>query len=474
MTDQGPSAPRFVRDTPPPPVRIVHLGLGAFARSHTAWYTSRATDAADWGIAAYAGRSRALADSLSAQDVLYTLVERGPAGDRTEVIGSVVRAHAGSDVRALLHDLAAPSTSIVTLTITEAGYRLDPDGSLDVSDAELVADLELLRAVGKGDILIEEASPATVLARLTLGLELRRRNGAGALTLLSCDNLPDNGGALRRAVTGLAAAVPGLAEWVHSTVRFASSSVDRITPRLSAEDAATLQTALGDHAPVVAEPFSDWVISGDFPAGRPAWETAGARFVEDLEPWEARKLWLLNGSHTLLACLGSLRGHTTVAEAIADPTCRAAVEQLWDEAARSLPPVLDIDAYRAALLERFGNARISHSLAQIASDTRTKLRLRIAPVAVAELAAGRAALGCATVFAAWITAEKAGLIPAATTGESIRESIAHIHPPLAADEAFVRSVEQALDTLTDAAASENQPGDATTTSLTEHPTGAPC
>jgi fructuronate reductase len=447
VTDTTTITTRFVRDAPAPPVRIVHLGLGAFARSHTAWYTARAADAADWGIAAYAGRTRALADTLASQDGLYTLIERGPDRDRAELIGSLARTHAAADVSSLLEDLAAPTTALVTLTLTEAGYLLRPDGSLDVSAAEVVTDLAKLRAVAAHGVDLELAAPVTALARLVLGLECRRRRCGVSITLLSCDNLPDNGGVLRRGVTALAGVFPGLTEWIDGAVSFASSSVDRITPRLSARDAADLHAALGDLAPVVAEPFADWVIAGAFPSGRPAWETAGARFVDDLEPWEARKLWMLNGAHTLLASLGLLRGHLTVSDAIADPTCRRAVDDLWDEAVRGLPSGLDLEAYRAALVDRFSNARISHALTQIGTDTPTKLRLRIAPVAVKERAAGRPALGCAAAFAAWIVASREGLLAPRFREGSVRDLVARIDSTLAADDDFVQHVELAAESL---------------------------
>ena len=158
-----------------------------------------------------------------------------------------------------------------------------------------------------------------------------------------------------------------------------------------------------DSSPVVAEPFSSWVLSGEFPAGRPRWEDAGALFVDDIEPYENRKLWLLNGAHSLLAYAGQVRGHATVAQALADPACRHAVEAFWDEAEANLPAEgLDIPAYRAALLARFGNARIAHHLAQIAMDGTTKLRMRAVPVLRAERAAGRTGAAAALMIAAWL------------------------------------------------------------------------
>jgi fructuronate reductase len=154
---------------------------------------------------------------------------------------------------------------------------------------------------------------------------------------------------------------------------------------------------------VATEPFHEWVMAGRFPAGRPRWEDAGARIVDDVTPFEQRKLWLLNGSHSLLAYAGSIRGHASIDEAIADPACRRWVEALWDEAAPHLPlPADDVAAYRSALLDRYANSRIRLRLAQIVADGSTKVVVRTVPVIRAERAAGRVPLGCATVLAAWI------------------------------------------------------------------------
>ncbi|MBW9120464.1 mannitol dehydrogenase family protein [Microbacterium trichothecenolyticum] len=426
------------RSRPAPPVRIVHLGLGAFSRSHTAWYTTRADNAAHWGIAAYTGRSPGLADALAAQDGVYSLVTRSAAGDSREVVESIVRAHPGDDMASLLADLAAPDTAIVTLTITEAGYRTGLDGLPDEADPLVVADRELLGRIASGDAGAAHGL-STALARLVAGLDARRRAGAGPLALVSCDNLPDNGGHLSRALFGLAASLPETARWCADHVSFVSCSVDRITPRIEPAELARLSEQYRDAAPVVAEDFSDWVISGEFPAGRPAWETAGARFTVDLEPWEARKLWLLNGAHTILACLGSLRGHALVSEAIADPVCRDAVEDFWDDAQRSLPEGLGVPAYREALLGRFANPRIAHLLAQIALDSATKMRLRIVPVAERERAAGRSASGAAGAVAAWLAADGVVGDPPAR--------LAEVSAALADDDEFVAEVARALDGL---------------------------
>jgi fructuronate reductase len=185
-----------------------------------------------------------------------------------------------------------------------------------------------------------------------------------------------------------------------------STSIDRITPKTTESDIEQVKKATGwsDSSPVVTEPFSDWVLQGNFPLGRPQWELSGATFVDEIEPFENRKLWLLNGSHSLLAYFGQLLGHKTVAEAIADNACLEAVQNYWDEAARHLlEDGLNVPAYREALLGRYQNPRIAHQLAQIAIDGSTKLRVRIAPVAKAEIAAGRSGQACAVAIGAWVS-----------------------------------------------------------------------
>ena len=398
---------RSLKPLPKAPVRIVHLGLGAFHRSHQAWYTQHAGDAGEWGIAAFTGRRPDAAKALAAQDCLYTLVERSAGGDSFEVIGSIVEAVDGADVGRLCELLAAKETAIVTLTITEAAYGLAADGTFDADAPGVADDLRALSAAASGGTGPGEAGvPGTPLGRLVLALARRMDSGGGAIAVVSCDNLSANGEVARRAVLGMAAAwTPDLADWIEENVSFVSTSVDRITPRTTEEDIAEVaeQCRYSDNSPVVAEPFRNWVLSGDFPAGRPRWEEAGAVFVDDIEPYENRKLWLLNGSHSILAYAGQLRGHATVADALADPSCRKAVEDFWDEAAHHLQAAgLDVPGYRQALLERFGNARIAHRLAQIAADGTTKLRMRAVPVLTAERASGRTGSGAALMLAAWI------------------------------------------------------------------------
>ncbi len=445
-------------------MRIVHIGLGSFHRAHQAWYTATAADAREWGIAAFTGRSSTIADELAPQDGLYTLIERSDAGDSVSVIPSIVEAIDGARLDRFVELVASPDTAIVTLTITEPGYRLTGDGEPDRSDPAVVADIEwLAAALESTDIPALDAwAPRTALGRLLLGLDARRRSGAGPIAVVPCDNIPDNGPFLRTGFLALAEATSaGSSVWLAANVSFVSTSVDRITPKTTEEDIRTATELSGwmDRSPVVTEPFSDWVLSGRFPAGRPAWETAGARFVDDIEPFEQRKLWLLNGAHSLLAYAGRLRGHVTVAAAIADPICRSWVNELWDEDQRHLPEGLELNDYRLALLRRFENSRIEHRLAQIGMEGLAKLRVRIVPVASAERAAGRDATACARAIAAWITLLLAGAdlpdaqaaaVQAARAGSeagATRRLLALLDSDLASDAEFLASVETAVASL---------------------------
>jgi fructuronate reductase len=390
---------KLVRTAPTAPARIVHLGLGAFHRAHQAWYTHVATDSEQWGIAAFTGRSAELARRLRRQDCLYQLIIRANDADRIELVASIVDARAGSDFEAWTSALAAPSTAVVTLTVTESAYHHTGFGRLDVSARQIVADLEAFR-IGHLD------RATSVPARLVTGLAARRAAGSGAVTIVPCDNLPQNGAVARAVVTEFAALTdPSLVGWIEEYVSFVATTVDRITPATTPQVSATVAklTGFDDLAPVVTEPFTEWILSGDFPVGRPSWETAGARFVADIEPFEQRKLWLLNGAHSLLAYAGSALGHRTVDEAIADPRCLTWVTHWWQLATGTLDlPESEIYQYQQALLGRFRNIRISHQLAQIAADGSQKLSVRVMPVIRERRAAGAELTAGARIVAAWI------------------------------------------------------------------------
>lgn len=433
------------------PVRLLHLGLGNFFRAHQAWYTDRAPDAAEWGIAAFTGHGVSpLVDQLNAQDGLYTLVSRAADRDRFEVLSSLTRAHAVEDHDAWLAYFEAPETAAVTVTVTEAGYLRAPGGGLDAGHPEVRADVEALR----GDV---RSRVRTAPGRLVAGIAARRRADAGPLALVPCDNVADNGAIVERVLGDMAELVDGaLAGWLADSVSVVTTMVDRITPRTEPEDVRTVAeaTGLADACPVVSEPFAEWVLSGAFGAGRPRWDAAGATFTEDITPFEHRKLWLLNGAHSLLAYAGSILGHTTVAEAAGDATCRAWVEQWWAEASPHLHrPAEELAAYRAALLERFLNARMRDRLDRIAADGSQKLPIRIVPVLRAERAAGRLPAGAVRVLAAWVChlrglgapvndARADAVVPLAAgpVADAVPRVLAFLEPALADDADVVAAV----------------------------------
>ena len=430
------------------PVRIIHLGIGNFTRAHQAWYTEHAPDTAQWGIAGFTGRSRRMVDKLAPQDNVYTLITSAPEGDSFEVISSISSMHEGGDMAALHKYFADPNVSIVTSTVTEAGYKRNAHGDLDVNDTDVSEDLAKLR----NDVNVSEL--ATVPARIVAGLEARRAANAGAITILPCDNLAGNGAAFRRVVEQAIEAVdPTLLEWTRDNVAWATSMVDRITP---ATTDAELQTVAQDK-----EPFLEWVIRGDFPKGRPAWDKAGAVITDDVEPYEQRKLWMLNGSHSTLAYVGPLFGHESVAEAIADPQLRAWVNEWWDLAGSYLS--VSSDDYRAKLLERFSNPRIHHHLFQIATDGSQKLPVRIVPVAKHALADGRDITAPARAVAAWIVflrrfgnteAKDVNLdeVRKLAVNDDVTPAVSYLDKDLGANATFTNKVSELVNELSSATA----------------------
>lgn len=343
--------------------RIIHLGLGHFHRAHQAFYTHRAEQATgEWtGIHAFTGRKPDAAETLAAQGFRYTLIERGADGDTFEAIRTISRASAGADLDAWRTAWTVPDLQLITLTVTEAGYRPRED------------DLGSLQA----------GRPSSVLARLVDGLQTRRQAGLGPVAVVSCDNVADNGRVLSEAVTDLATRWDAdLAQWIADGISFPGTMVDRITPASTEADCQSATRWLReqgepdaiDRMPVVCEPFTEWVIAGDFPAGRPAWDQVGVTFVDDVAPYEQRKLWLLNAGHSMLAAVGLAYGLKTIDQTMTDPRCTELLEQLWAAAGEVLPfDQPEIDRATAALRERFSNPRIAHNLLQIAGDSSQKL-----------------------------------------------------------------------------------------------------
>jgi len=376
---------------------IVHLGVGAFHRAHQAVYTddALAEGPPDWGILGASLRSPATYEALAPQDGLYTLAVRDADGTRLRVIGALGAMLPLPQARTtLLGAMAAPDTRIVGLTVTEKGYHLDPaTRELDLVAPAITADLAA------------PGAPATIYGLIVEALRRRRAAGLVPFTVLTSDNLPDNGAVLRRATVAFAAALdPELARWIADAVAFPSSMVDRITPATTAADRAAVETALGlvDAWPVVTEAFSQWVIEDHFPLGRPAWEAGGAVFSSDIAAWERMKLRMLNGAHSALAYLGQLKGLETVDAAVADAEVAALVEGLWRETAETFTAPSDPRDYARALMARFSNPALGHRTAQIAMDGSQKLPVRLLEPLRDRLAKGAPCKHLTAAIAAWM------------------------------------------------------------------------
>lgn len=385
----APTVARFAYDRAGQATGIVHFGIGAFHRAHMAWYTDRAMDAGDrdWMIAGVSLRSDAVARQLNPQDGLYTVVERSGLGSAMRIVGAVAGVHVASAVPdTVIAALAAPHVHIASFTVTEKGYCRAGDGGLDPALA------------GEGSIY----------PLLAAGLRRRRDAGLGGLTLLSCDNLADNGRQLERLLADWCERRdPALGAWIAAECAFPCTMVDRIVPATGPDDLATVEAALGcrDEAAVMTEPFSQWVIEDRFAGLRPRWEAVGAQLVGDVAPYETAKLRMLNGAHSALAYLGLAAGHTFVHEAVADPAIRPLVERLMlAEAAPTIAAASgqDLPAYGEALLARFANPALDHRLTQIAMDGSQKVPQRWLATLVEQQRRGVRCPAILSALAAWL------------------------------------------------------------------------
>jgi fructuronate reductase len=376
------------------------VGPGAFCRAHLAVYTDDvlAAGTMDWGIVGADPLSPAVRDALRPQDWLYTLLVRGPDGDRGRVVGSLTELLSVPDEgEATLRHMTDPRTRIVTLTVTEKGYCQDAaTGELDEAHPAIQADLAAT------------ALPRSVPGLLTEAIDRRRKAQIAPFTVLVCDNLAQNGAKVHRIVARFAALRDaGLGRFVAEQIAFPCTMVDRITPATRDEDRQLLTASYGyaDAWPVVTEPFRQWVIEDNFPAGRPRWEEVGALLVDDVHPFELMKLRCLNGAHSALAYIGVVAGFDTVAAAMADSDLSAFIHRLWaEDLVPTVPPVpgTDIDHYTAELEERFRNPAIRHLTLQIAMDGSQKLPPRLIEPALERVRAGGDARCVALVVAAWM------------------------------------------------------------------------
>ncbi len=393
--------PRLKRNTAPPKPGIVHLGPGAFFKAFNAVYTDDALrdGGGNWGIVAVSLQSDRAARELRPQGCAYTSVTLGAAGHETRVIQSLSDVLvAKQDPQAVLSIMSDPAISIVSLTITEKGYCHNPaTGTLRLDAPEIQFDL--------ANPTNPQSAPGLIVEALV------RRYSAGAVpfTVMSCDNLPDNGALVRGVVLEFARARdPLLAEWIAKEVPFPATMVDRITPATTPQDIVRLTEQKGyvDLACVQHEPFRQWVIEDHFVGGRrPRWEVGGAQIVRSVAAHETMKLRCLNGTHSTLAYLGYLAGYESIAETVADPDFATLCTTLWE---REILPTVpqpegeDFQAYVESLLERYRNPAIHHRTWQIAMDGSQKLPQRVLGTIKDRLDAGHIPNGLCLTVAGWM------------------------------------------------------------------------
>jgi mannitol 2-dehydrogenase len=382
---------------------VVHIGVGGFHRAHQAMYHDRLMNqgtALDWGICGVGvmAADRRMKEVLDAQDGLYTLVLKHSDGTyEPRVIGSIVEyLFAPDDPEAVIEKMAAESTRIVSLTITEGGYNLsDVTGEFDVANPDVLADLE------------PGAVPRTTFGLITEALRRRWKRGLAPFTVMSCDNLQDNGYLSKRVFTAFARLRdPDLGDWIEREARFPNSMVDRITPVTTDTDRGEIRERFGieDLWPVVCEPYTQWVLQDAFTAGRPPYERVGVQVVEQVEPYELMKLRLLNGSHQAMAYFGYLCGYRLVHEAAQDPLFQAFMLGYMDcEATPTLAPVpgVDLEGYKHTLIERFSNPQVRDTIARLCAESSDRIPKWLLPVVRAQLVTGGEIRRSAAVVASW-------------------------------------------------------------------------
>jgi mannitol 2-dehydrogenase len=372
---------------------IVHIGVGGFHRAHLATYVDELCRLGhrDWSIvgAGVLAGDAAMASALAAQDYLYTLITRGADHTEVEVIGSIVDyIHAVPQADALISKIADPATQILSLTVTEGGYPVDDVTGAFRPDAP-------------------EAAPGSAFDLIAAGLDQRRRDGLGPITVMSCDNIMSNGHVTRTATLGTAERIDGdLASWIGESVAFPNSMVDRITPATGDADRdwLTANYGLTDRWPVVTEPFRQWVVEDSFGGARPPLDELDVIVTTDVEPYELMKLRLLNAGHSCLAYLAALEGFASVDAAMADPQLRRFVEAFLDrEAKPALPPVagIDLDAYTRTVVERFSNPQIGDQIARLCLDGSAKFPKFLLPTVRAQVADGGPLALSALALAGW-------------------------------------------------------------------------
>ncbi|MGY1744080.1 mannitol dehydrogenase family protein [Blastococcus sp. SYSU D00695] len=380
---------------------VVHFSVGGFHRAHQLLYfddLAQLRISGGWGVVGVGLRGRSMQEALAPQDHLYTVVERSPDGERARVVGVMTDYLFAPDAPAAVLDrLTDPRTRMVTMTITGAGYPLDPHtGELDLACADLQRDLA------------DPARPCTAFGYIVEALDRRRRAGTAPFTVVSCDNMHRNGDATRAAVVGLARRRDEvLARWITDRVAFPSSMVDRITPQTTDDERAAVARRYGvdDRWPVITEPFSQWFIEDDFCNGRPPLDAVGVRFVPDVAPYELMKTRLLNAGHSALGYLGTLAGHDRIDALMGEELFAAYVTRLMDAEVTPLlpqPAGVDLTEYKALLVQRFANPAIADRLHRLCRRGSTKVAHHLLPSLAETLERGGRAPLLTLAVAGWI------------------------------------------------------------------------
>ena len=394
-------APSYDRDTLT--AGVVHFGVGGFHRAHQAMYHDRLMDQGeglDWAICGVGvmPSDRRMKEVLDSQDGLYTLVlKHGDGTWEPRIIGSIIEyLFAPDDPEAVIDRMAAESTRIVSLTVTEGGYNIHPvTGRFDAAGPDVANDLK------------PGATPRTTFGLITEALRRRKERGLGPFTVMSCDNLQGNGDLTRKVFAAFARLRdPELGAWAEARVGFPNSMVDRITPGTTDADRVAVRERFGidDQWPVLCEPFTQWVLGDAFSAGRPPYENAEVQVVDDVEPYELMKLRLLNASHQALCYFAHLAGYRLVHEAAQDPLLRSFLRGYMDEEGTpTLAPVpgVDLGEYKHTLIERFSNPELRDTFARLCAESSDRIPKWLLPVIRHQLATGGGIRRSAAVVASW-------------------------------------------------------------------------
>ncbi len=382
---------------------IIHIGPGAFHRSHQAYFTHQVLQqnrSKDWGICVIGllESDKKIIDTLKEQDGLYTLVTAEQDGSiKAMIIGSVVEyLRAPDDCNAIIGKIADPDIRMITLTITEGGYNFDSNnGEFRINDPSIQYDIS------------HPDEPRTVFGYITRGLKLRKDKGIQGLTIQSCDNIQKNGELLKKMLLSyIREAEPALEDWISSYVTFPNSMVDRITPRTTQTYIDRIRSVYGieDKWPVVCEPFIQWITEDRYSNGRPEWESAGVKFVNDVAPYEKMKIRLLNAGHSLLGFTGALYGYTYIHETVNNKLFADLLRKFMDTEVTPVldeVPGIDLDKYKDNLIERFGNQNIRDQVARICLQSSAKIPKFLIPTIRDQLSAGGPVMISALITAAW-------------------------------------------------------------------------